>query len=136
MTEKCLGFAQHCTDRMERTLLKVLMLEMELSTGTYLIKGRILRTMHIFMFRPAFSTHGHIQCMPLSHLTFFAEQAAPVGVTHTLPGFLAGAMVTAWKCLTLVTQITLPAIMAPRKIRAEERDGCVCGKDKLKIRTE
>lgn len=73
-----------------------------------------------------FSTHTHIQYMLLSHLTFVTEQTAPVGVTHTLPGIHAGAMVTAWKRLTLVTQITLPAIITPKKIRVEEHDGCVC----------
>lgn len=102
----------------------------ELSTGTSLSdhgSKQTLFTMHIFIYSRAglYSAHTHIQFMFISHLTLVTEQAAPIGVTHTLPGFHAGAMVTAWKCLTLITQITLPAIMTPMKIRAEEHQGCV-----------
>lgn len=103
----------------------------ELSTGTSLSdhgRKQTLYTMHIFIYSctALYSAHTHIEYMLLSHLTFVTEQTAPVGVTHTLPGIHAGAMVTAWKRLTLVTQITLPAIITPKKIRVEEHDGCVC----------
>lgn len=42
---------------------------------------------------------------------FVTEQAAPISVTHTLPGFSASAMITPRKRLTLIAQITLPAVM-------------------------
>lgn len=73
--------------------------------------------------------------MPRSHLTFVTEQAAPVGVTRTLPGFCAGAMVTAWKYLTLITQIALPAIITPTKMRAEEHEGCMWERQKCKLKS-
>lgn len=54
--------------------------------------------------------------LPNLHLTFVTEQATPICVTHTLPGFGAGAMITPRKRLALVAQITLPAIMTPTEI--------------------
>lgn len=52
-------------------------------------------------------------------LTFVTQQASPVTLTATLPGYDTGPVNTAWVGDTLVTELALPAIVAPVDIKGK-----------------
>jgi len=55
-----------------------------------------------------FASKKHIQS-----LTFITEQASPVLLTVALPGLTAGTVDTAGVWQALITQLALPAVIAP-----------------------
>lgn len=54
--------------------------------------------------------------------TFITQQSSPVDVAHTLPRFSAAPIHTAWERHTLVAQLTLPAILTPKRKRRRRHE--------------